>query len=234
MSKVLDWDEANAALQRAAKAGIGESAVEHSGRFDLDRRYIEALGEDDGKIVIALLCDYLELRKVWQIYSDFFESSQEVVDTLNWASPASFGVVQMELHNSIIIRLHRFFDKAKGSLSFDRLNRNSKLKSIQPSIEKARSAVTDNISNWRKERVAHRTLSVLIQKTPPTAVKLSGDELKDAVDAIGKALAAIHGTCFDSELAWPRQTGLTSDLMRILRDAHERKVATKRELGLKI
>ena len=234
MSKVLDASKVDAALQRAATAGVSGELAERAGKFDLEHRYIAALGEREGEIVVTLICDYLELRDVWQVYSELFEGDNKTVDLLNWCANETFGIVQEELQKILIVRIYRFFDKPSNALSFERLSDvKNKYPLVRKHIDEAKQAVTGKFANWRHEQVAHRTLSVALQKGPPKAQAINGGDMRFAIEKIGTALSSIHNSFSPGiELAWPQSRGMTAGLRRVLHVAHENEIRHKRDLGL--
>jgi hypothetical protein len=231
MSRVLDVSKVNAALKRAAEAGVSGPLVERAGRFDLEQRYVTALGEQDGKIVATLICDYLELRNVWRIYSALFESDKKTVDLLNWIANETFGVIQEELQKTLIIRIYKFFDKPSDALSFKRLSTSQQNR--WPLIGEAERAVKGKFQDWRHEQVVHKNLSVALQRSPPKAKRLNGSDMRVAIEKIGAALSSIHNSCSPGvELAWPQFSDVTDGLKQSLQVAYDVELKLKDGLEL--
>ena len=165
-----------------------------------DERYTKNLGERDAKVALILRENYSDLLKVWAFYSALYEKDLRTVEVLNAASRQSFGLIQCELRNSLIVRIFNFDDTNKEVASLRTVKKMGLCTdAIKQLIEQAASAV-EPIRIWRNNFTAHVNTAHAIQERVPLNIKLDGDAFQAAIDSIGRVVKAVHFECCKIEL----------------------------------
>ena len=184
--------------------------------------HISKLGEDFGSIYNALYNECVWVNLKWQKYTGLFGTSEKRLEILNRTAPTFFGVVQGALWDDTLLHLCRLSDPPK-SMGKDNLTiqllppyitdesfRNEISTLINEAID-----VTSFARDWRNRLIAHKDLTLKLDKAIIPLKSASRLKVKQAIQATCKVINEISLKYFDASIVFEpfEQPGGVRDLL---------------------
>lgn len=80
---------------------------------DFHAKLIAQHGEEDAKVILHLLTEYMQLIDGWRTFNFLFSGDERRISLINEVSPQFFGLVSSSLWDMTLVRLRRLLDKNK-------------------------------------------------------------------------------------------------------------------------
>lgn len=169
------------------------------------RHNIAHMGEELGELYSALWQQLTWLHRKWGDYVALFGTKPERIEILNKAAPDFFGNVQTALWEDALLHLARITDSprsaGKRNLSFrglpDLIERQEVKQSAEHLLEQALLA-TDFARDWRNRRIAHRDLSLALERSTEPLMPASRTSVNEALHALDEVLNTIAQAYIDT------------------------------------
>jgi hypothetical protein len=139
------------------------------------------------------------LHTVWELYIQFYGTSDENYEIMNASAPQFFAILKIMLFNELVMILNRLTEKAttwgKANASLEQLItqlnavQNAELKN---SLKQRLQTIRDNYGafrTWRDKMLSHNDLAIALQRESPD---LPGITRKQAEAAISEVTAFMN------------------------------------------
>jgi hypothetical protein len=166
---------------------------------------IAKMGNELGELYSVLWQQLNWLHRKWGDYVALFGTTPDRLKILNSAASDFFGTVQTSLWEDALLHLARITDSPKSAgkpnLTFRRLpeliERNDTRMSVEALLENSLD-LTDFARDWRNRRIAHRDLSLALERPTEPLKAASRSSVNEALAALGKVLNCISLAYLDS------------------------------------
>jgi hypothetical protein len=166
---------------------------------------IAKMGIELGELYTALWQQLNWLHRKWGDYVALFGTKPERIDLLNRAASDFFGTVQTSLWEDALLHLARITDSpksaGKANLTFRRLPELIEREEVRAKVNGLLSAsmdLTDFARDWRNRRIAHRDLSLALERPTEPLKSASRSSVNEALNALGEILNCISSAYLDS------------------------------------
>lgn len=161
--------------------------------------YIEAMGEDLGKVFRAVSSELVWTQWRWKQYRTLFGQKPSRIDLMNEAAPLFFQIIQRVLFEDTLLSIARLIGPAgsgrKSNLTIQRFP----LLLADPSlrdevcllIEKAKASGEFAVL-WRNRRIAHRDLELSLGASPQPLPPATRQKVDESLTALGDVLNHIE------------------------------------------
>jgi len=163
------------------------------------QRYVDAMGEELGKLYHVLWEEIRWLHTSWGEYVSLFGTSPERIEVLNRAANGYFYIVEQMMWDQVILSVTHFTDKPaagdQARLTLLELPRAISDKglcgSVWRGIKKAEEKA-EFCRDWRNRHVAHRNLDLALERPKAKLLKPgSRKKMQDAIDAVAGVLHTV-------------------------------------------
>ena len=191
---------------------------------------IAKMGQQLGEFYDRLWHDVVWAHVKWAEYVALFGDKPARVELLNKAAGSFFRVVQDVLVEDTILHIARLVDKPQTNrnpkkrnltvLALPQLVTDEGLRSSADALAQQAASKADFCTDWRNRHLAHRDLSLALQKGPELK-PASRLNIKEALAAITDALNAVSKHYLDATTCyWLPAGGIggAEVLLRVLHD----------------
>jgi hypothetical protein len=185
---------------------------------------ISKMGLELGELYSALWQQLNWLHSKWGDYVALFGTKPERIDLLNRVASDFFGTVQTSLWEDVLIHIARItdspFSAGKPNLTFRRLPELIEREETRAKVNELLNTVllcTDFARDWRNRRIAHRDLSLALERPTEPLKAASRLSVNEALAALGEVLNCISSVYLDSTTMFDLSEDLTnSDSLSML------------------
>jgi hypothetical protein len=169
--------------------------------------HLQVLGRSLGPLYHALHEEVTWLHAKWKQYRILFAESPERIALLNGAAGFFFRVVQDVLWEDVVFHIARLNDVPK-SMGHDNLALSRLAEAVQEPalslevatlVERAKTDATFT-RDWRNKHLAHRDLSLAIDRSATPLPVISREKVELALASIRAVLNKINGHFFQTEI----------------------------------
>jgi hypothetical protein len=136
------------------------------------------------------------LHTVWELYIQFYGTSDENYELMNEVAPQFFAILKIMLFDELAMILNRLTEKAitlgKANASLEQLieqidpERDSELaRSLRAKLEKIR-ADYGAFRTWRDKKLSHNDLQVALQRESSTLPGITRQQAEDAIREVAE------------------------------------------------
>lgn len=167
-------------------------AVRHENKTLRD--HIGAFGEDFGRVYNAVWNEWASGLVRYEELQEMFGTPEKIA-LLNVVEPGFFADVQQLFWHDLMLHVTRLTDKSKKAVKIQSLERFVKdepelLKAVTTHRELAVLAA-EPVKAWRNERIAHRSLSRALNRSPKPLAQVRLKTCKTVLDETYNVLEAI-------------------------------------------
>lgn len=159
---------------------------------------ITKIGKELGELYSALWQQLNWLHRKWGDYVALFGTKPDRLTIFNRAASDFFGTVQTSLWEDALLHLARITDSPKSAgkpnLTFRRLPELIEREDVRNSVEtllRTSLDLTDFARDWRNKRIAHRDLSLALERPTEPLKPASRSSVNEALTALGEVLNCV-------------------------------------------
>ena len=196
-------------MQAIAALEILYKMSRHRTAEEVKKHHIESMGEELGTIFHVLWSEVAWIYTKWNQYVELFGTKPSRIALLNDAASLFFRIIQDSLFEDILLHIARLTDHPKSvgkpnltirrlpTLVVDKELGANISELIEITIQKA-----DFCRDWRNRRIAHKDLTLTLNKGAEPLKSASREEVKAALDAIAAVLNAVAIHYMDTSIGF--------------------------------
>ncbi len=172
---------------------------------ELEKRNINAMGENLGKQYTALHNEVAILHLYWKEFLELFGTNDKRIGRLNRSAPGFFRMLQDELFQTNVLHIARLIDSplsvGKKNLTVQNLPGLVSDEALKKELSELLTAAEEKTSfcrDWRNRRFAHHDLALATGGEATPLENVNKDKVNDALKSLSDMLNAIEQHFFKS------------------------------------
>jgi len=204
---------------------------------EVEENYRQKMGSDLGSLYHRLWTECVSLHWKWSEFIELYCTSEGRIAVLNSSAPSFFRMVEVSLHEDILLHIARLVDSPKSfgnhNLSVMRLPelvdpeiRVEVEQHLQTTEQKCGAARV-----WRNRRIAHRDLDLALRRPVEALPSVGRDVITEALRSIANLLNILERHYCGAQVPYELSGSKSSvKMITLLRDGLEANNARRERL----
>lgn len=199
----------------------------HRTADEVKHHHVEVMGEELGPLYNALWNELAWLYTKWGAYVEVFGTKPSRVELVNQAAGQFFRIVQDSLLEDSLLHIARLTDPpqsvGKDNLTIRRLPDLIHEDDVRRNVTELINAAGDKADfcrDWRNRRIAHKDLTLAMEKGAEPLKPASRAKVKEALSAISAVLNAVSNHYMDATTMF-EGAGISNGAVSLLYVLHD-------------